>query len=161
MLKIKNGITQKQIAQLLNFSQNDPVIAKFTTDKTRFASKVTFESWRKTKGHIIYTLEGEKKELEGIMWLSFETSPQLSPQYGISFGIRIYEPYRGKGLSFNFMKTCFDKFHKTKSYQKTANNKIWISTSKDNLAAIALYKKSGFRQIFHPDKEGKILMVLN
>lgn len=166
-LTIKKGITQENTKTLIGYSRTDNVIQKFTSDSKRFASISTFNQWKKEEKPGIYTLVNEKNELEGLIWFGFKKIPEASfirkfdvSRYGITFAIRIYAGYRGKGLAFDFMKSSYKMFVKTRKYKLSKNNKIWLRTSFDNKAAISISKKFGFIKVSDKDEEGKIIMIL-
>ena len=143
----KSGLTDSQIAQLINYSATDPQIFQYTSDKTRFATRTDFDSWLDRRQPAIYTLSNKEGDLCGLIW--FEKDDSL-PGFEYTFAIRLYEKARGQGLSFDFMKQAFDDL-------KPQN--VWLKCSADNLPAAATYKKFGFKQITDPDENGKIIMT--
>jgi len=143
----KSGITESQISELINYSNTDPQIFQYTSDKTRFATRDAFDSWIDRKHPIIYTLSNDQENLCGLIW--FEKDDSI-PGYDYTFAIRLYDKARGQGLSFDFMKQAFDDL-------KPQN--VWLKCSADNLPAASLYKKFGFKQITDPDENGKIIMT--
>lgn len=162
-LKVKEGITQKQIEQLINFSQTDPEIFQNTSDQQRFSSLTEFNKWQ-LQGRRTYVLEDRKGNLRGIIWFGEKELPKregyirkVNPQrYTTTFAIRLYGEARGKGIAYEFMFKSFvlDYFHWGNCYPN-----IWLEVGKDNLPAVKLYKKFGFRAVTYPDENGKILMV--
>ncbi len=131
--------------QLIKYSEEDKIVDKFTHDRERFKNKKLFDNWRK-HGKTIYVLTSSNQKLLGIVWFAKEKFEK----YEYTFAIRMYSYARGKGLSYQFMKICFKNFNK---------HGFWLTTVKSNKAAIATYKKFGFRQ--RGTKNGKILMTLN
>jgi len=162
-LKVKEGIAQKQIEQLINFSQKDPEIAQNTSDRQRFASRVEFDKWR-AAGRRIYVLEDPAGNLNGIIWFGKKELPcreGFTRKINLrmcttTFAIRLYPQARGKGLAFEFMfkSLLLDSFHWGQVYPN-----IWLEVRSNNNPAVALYKKFGFRTVTAPDENGKILMV--
>ena len=142
----KSGITDSQIDELIYFSNNDPQILSYTHDKDHRGSRQAYNLWLKTNP-IIYTLSNKKGNLCGFIWFR---EKHVIPGFNITFSIRLYGDARGKGLSFDFMKQAFDDLKP---------KKVWLECSADNLPAVSLYKKFGFRQISEPDKNNKIIMV--
>jgi ribosomal protein S18 acetylase RimI-like enzyme len=140
----KKGITGHQATQLVEFSQTDPLVIKFTRDPKRFNNIETFNKWR--RGKIIYTLENPEKDLLGIIWFQ-KAKTTHSPLATFTFAIRVYPPARGKGLAFSFMEKSFDAFYKTGTFTKSKTNGVWLSTKKSNKKAISLYKSFGFKKI--------------
>lgn len=140
---IKQGISDCQIHQLIEYSNTDPDVKKFTSDSVRFKDLSSFKKWL-SLGRIIYTLSDLHQNLLGIIWFGHKNPPINIPA-NFTFAIRIYGPARGKGLSQNFMKTAFtDLLQNQKQSQITG---FWLSTSKDNSTAIHTYEKFGFQKI--------------
>lgn len=162
-LKVKEGITQRQIDELIHFSQTDPEITQTTSDQQRFSSRFEFDKWR-AKGRRIYVLGDIAGNLKGIIWFGQKEPPKrdgftvkIKPErYNTTFAIRLYENARGKGLAFDFMFKAFvlDWFH----WDKTDTG-IWLDVSESNTPAVKLYRKFGFRKVTVPDENGKIFMV--
>lgn len=164
---VTEGIMPNQISQLIKFSNTDKIIMKTTSDATRFRDKKSFYTWRK-KGKKIYTMEDQLGKLLGIVWFGEKRLASNKKfikkfdfkKYGITFSIRIYTEARGKGLSYGFMRDSWERFKKTKDYNKNPNNGIWLETNQDNLPAVSLYKKFGFETISASDENGRIIMIL-
>jgi RimJ/RimL family protein N-acetyltransferase len=148
----RKGISTNHIKQLIKYS-NDPKdipIFKYTSDHTRFANQKSFDEWF-AKGRTIYTAT-DGKDLVGIIWFGSKPIPVDNYSHDTTFAIRIYPKARGKGLSFNFMDYAF------KNYQP---KNTWLECSADNNAAVKLYTKFGFQPITSPDKNNKIIMILD
>lgn len=147
------GINDKQIDQLIEYSQRDENIGKFTSDKERFKNREAFEEWTKKK-RTVFTLSDTLGNLLGIIWLGPKPLPTRkyqtkvdSGKYQTSFAIRIYGEARGKGLALDFMKRSID------------TEGIWLEVSEENIAAKSLYSKFGFCQVSQPDENNKIIMI--
>lgn len=138
---VSKSITQDQIRKLIIRTQIDPQIKKYTHDSKRFKNLTTFRKWQ--KGKTIYTLSGKNGELLGLIWFGKKRNV-LAPGYAFTFAIRIYPPIRGKGYAFKFMKEVFTDFK---------HQDVWLTTRRDNLPAIRLYKKFGFRKIAEAEKD--------
>jgi len=154
---VHQGILDCQIDQLIEYSQTDPDIQKFTSDKTRFADKNSFTKWQQ-QGRIIYTLGDSQKNLLGIIWFGQKEPLLENIKANFTFAIRIYGPARGQGLSQEFMKITFSDLQTNP--QNSQITGFWLETSRDNLAAIHSYQKFGFKTISSPNKNNKIIMVL-
>ena len=61
------GITLRQIGELIKFSNTDPIILSTTRDEERFTDKAAFDTWYQ-KLRKVYTLVDEHKKLLGIIW---------------------------------------------------------------------------------------------
>lgn len=153
---VHEGILDCQIDQLIEYSQTDSEIRKFTSDTLRFADKKSFQHWQQ-QGRIIYTLSDSQKNLLGIVWFGQKKAPIDDIKANFTFAIRIYGSARGQGLAQEFMKITFDDFLKNKD--KTLPTGFWLETSIDNLSAIHTYQKFGFYSVAR--KDGKNVMVLN
>ncbi len=163
---IKEGITKKQIQQLINYTNTDEIIQETTKDLERFRSIEHFTSWQK-KDRTVFVLTDVKDNLLGILWYGRKNLPNkkyLLPinkdSYGVTFAVRIYKPARGKGLSKHFMDKAFDKYKNLLEYTQNPNKGIWLETTKNNLAAIRAYERFGFKVVSNPDTDNRIIMCL-
>ncbi len=154
-LLIKEGITEKQIRELLAYSQSDQEIRKFTSDPVRFKDRNAFNQWRQ-KGKLIYTLTDVSGPLLGLIWFGEKACP-FKEELGCqtSFAIRIYGKARGKGLAIDFMKIAFSDY--CRLHPETGG--IWLETSVDNLAARKVYEKFGFQAVPEAEDKKKIIMT--
>ncbi len=162
----KKGITDGQIDQLIQYAQTDEGVKQFTSDPKRFASRDSFNNWRKPNA-VFYTLVDEDNHLMGIIWLEELELPEfeipknieinaIDPNdYHTTFAIRLYDKARGQGLSSPFTKVALEdyKLHHP-------DEDIWLATSPDNTAAINSYKKSGFVELGLRQDGQKLLMVM-
>lgn len=150
---VQQGILDCHIDQLIEYSQSDLNVRKFTSDSKRFASKEAFFIWQR-QGRIIYTLVDGKQNLLGIIWFG-QKDPPIKINANFTFAIRIYASARGQGLSQGFMQLAFNDLFK---HQKPPHlSGIWLETSSDNLSAIHVYQKFGFKKIL--SRRRKIFMV--
>ena len=165
-IKFKIGITKNQINELIEYSKNDPQIINNTNDLVRFSDKRVFNNWIKIE-RTIYTLTNKAGNLLGIIWFRNQPLPTDKQfvvkidieKFGTTFGIRIYEPARGKGLSNRFLKNAFEKYKETDSYKNTHAKGFWLSTKNENVIAKKLYEKFGFQVVSSEDKLGRIVML--
>lgn len=137
---VQQGILDCHIDQLIDYSQTDSDIKKFTSDAKRFSSKDSFFEWQR-QGRIIYTLVDQQQNLLGIIWFG-QKDPPISINANFTFAIRIYGAARGQGLSQEFMKIAFDDLQKNQTHSHIIG--FWLETSTDNFAAIHTYEKFGF-----------------
>lgn len=163
--EVKIGISIKNIKQLLKYSKNDPLIDKFTNDKERFGDIHSFKRWL-SKGRIIYTLIDKESDLKGIIWFGKKSIPEkvfirdfVNSDYGITFAVRIYGEVRGMGYGMEFMNKAFLKFYKNSFFRKAKHQGIWLEVSYDNINAVNLYKKFGFKKASKVGESGKIIMI--
>jgi ribosomal protein S18 acetylase RimI-like enzyme len=135
-MKTVKGLSEKNIDQLIAFTNSDNDVQKNTSDLKRFANRELWKKW-KEKGRKIYAMVDENDDLMGITWFGPESD-------GFTFAIRIYGNARGKGLSENFLRKTMEDFMKEPEYINAQNKSWWLETSKDNLPAIKIYEKLGF-----------------
>jgi len=146
---------EKQIQQLLSYSQNDPLVLRYTSDKKRFADLPSFHKWNEKTPHK-YIFTDEADNLLALVWFSHKKIPVAGyKDYQWSLALRIYGKSRGKGLAKEFINLALENFR-----AKFPDRKIWLSTSADNLAAIKTYKRFNFQEISKPNENNKILMIL-
>jgi RimJ/RimL family protein N-acetyltransferase len=162
----KKGITDTQIDQLIEYAQNDETVKNFTSDAKRFASRETFNAWRKPDAQF-YTLTDEGDNLMGIIWFEELELPEFIPtnpstthhlpttKFHTTFAIRTYGKARGKGLSVPFTLKAL-----TDLRSKIQDSGIWLATSPDNLPAVTAYKHVGFIEIGMRKDGEKIIMIL-
>jgi len=163
-VQVRKGITTHHVKKLIYYSSNDDLVLKFTQDRKRYRDLKTFNKGKNSRFY--YSLVGRKNEFAGVVWFSKKAIPNKnflvefdSKNYGITFGLRIYGKFRGRGLSLPFLKEAIKRYKKTKSFKENKANKFWISTSFDNLAAIVTYTKCGFEKVSKKDPKGKIIMI--
>jgi len=151
---IQQGINDCQIDQLIDFSNNDPLVKENTSDPTRFQDHNSFKEWLK-KGRIIYTLIDKNSNLLGITWFGQKQAPQgISADF--TFALRLYNPARGKNLATSFVNFVLSDLLENKKEIK----KLWLETSKNNIAAIKTYQKVGFKKVKELEND-RIIMTLN
>lgn len=163
-VQVKKGISLSHINRLIYYSSKDDLVLRFTQDKKRYKDLKTFKKDKHKRFY--YSLVGKNQELAGIIWFIKKPIPNKkfivafdSKNYGITFALRVYGKFRGKGLSYPFLKEAIKRYKKTKSFKENKANKFWVSTSFDNFAAISTYIKFGFEKISEKDSNEKIIMI--
>lgn len=152
---VLRGITSTNIIDLINYTNHDKKIAKYTHDQKRFISKKSFHKWIKDK-KVIFTLVDNEQKLAGIIWFSKKPFQKVDKaDYNYTFAIRLYSIARGKKLAFQFMKIAFDTF----CNDLPKINKFWLTTKVNNIPALKLYNKFGFKEEFQ--SRGKTYMTLD
>lgn len=152
-LFIQQGIIDCQIDQLIEYSNTDPQVEKFTSDPIRFKNRQSFDQWL-NKGRIIYTLTDKAKNLLGIIWFG-KKSPPIKIEANFTFAIRLYSSARGQGFSQKFMNIVFNDLLK----EKKDVIALWLDTEIENSVAIHTYEKFGFKKI--EEKNNRVVMALN
>lgn len=165
-LLIKKGLSDALIEQLIKQAKEDTSVGQFTSDPVRFSSRETYLEWLK-KDTVIYALVDSEDRLLGVVW--YENLPlpwnekingKDPSSFGITYAIRTYAQARGKGLAVPFTEETLADFRKSSQYSQNPNNGIWLAVSKDNTAAISVYKKSGFKELGMRADNKKLLMIL-
>lgn len=119
----------------------------------RFRDKRAFLDWSKDKRRVFYLLlSGDY--LAGVIWFGKRVNEHIEPKYSLTFAIRLYEGFVGRGLSKPFMGVAHDGMAK---YFPGQN--IWLDFAADNLAAQKAYESFGYRYLKQHD--GRIIMGLN
>lgn len=159
---VSNQLTDNYLSQMVDFAHTDQQVIDNTSDKKRFFSLETAQEWLKKAQKYFFALSPieNKKELAGIIWFEkLELPKTLKTKYPNSdwtFGIRIYEKYRGNGLAIPFMKVSFETF-----FKKFKNTPIWLSTNVTNQTATKLYQKFGFKKIGEENNKAYFLYELD
>jgi len=135
-MRIVKGIQEKNIDQLINYTNRDGDVKKFTSDLKRFLNREALNEWLK-KGRKIYTLIDDGDNLLGITWFGPEGD-------GFTFAIRMYEDARGKGLAADFLSATMNDYMTEPEYVNSSNKNWWLETSVDNYPAIKIYEQLGF-----------------
>lgn len=165
-VKVEKLITDKQIEELIKYSNNDEALMLTTSDAKRFKDKTAFDLWLK-KDRTIYIMTNSRCDLLGIIWFGKQTLPPNTNyaksiefiNYGVTFAIRIYGNARGKGLARGFMKKTFKLYSKSDEFGKNSHNGIWLETNPDNNIAIKLYEQFGFKKFGDINENGRIIML--
>ncbi|HZZ98903.1 MAG TPA: hypothetical protein VFG51_03145 [Candidatus Saccharimonadia bacterium] len=162
---LREGISSKQIAQLLAYTKTDAVVRRFSSDAERFKDEASANAWL-TKGRTIYVMCDAQENLFGIVWFGSEQLPSaeyLEPiqlkDYQTTFAVRIYGEARGQHLARAFISAAHDAFKKTNLYQHSEAQGFWLETFVENAAAVAAYISFGYKQVTAPNADGKIIMI--
>lgn len=148
-LRIDSAITEAQINELIQHSNNDPEVVRKTSDSTRFKDREAFDEWLRSKPSI-YVLTNETNRLLGIVWVQKMPCPVPKPEFDTTAAIRLYGEVRGKGLSKWLLSEALNKY---------GNSNFWLRTSSDNVSAIKTYEGLGFKIVSAPDEENKIILT--
>ena len=147
---IATGINDDLRKQLITKSKEDHVLANTPADASeRFGDDAMLDKWLE-KGRIVHWLIGPGGDLAGIIWYGKSTPPNDLPidkGIDITFAIRIYNGYFGKGLAKPFMRQSLkilEDFEESKGRKLLG---LWLKTTIANEAAVAVYTKFGYQEI--------------
>lgn len=163
---LNEGLTRPQVDELVQYSNLDPIIVRFTSDPKRFGTLTAFREWRQ-KGRTVYSLsDPSEQSLLGIVWFGEEPLPTRAYTveidafcYGITTAFRLYGSVRGQGLAHAVLEATFDEVFSSLAYSEIPNKGIWGETSTDNTPIRRAYQKFGFIPITMPNEFGKILIA--
>lgn len=137
------NLPEKYIDQLIKKSRQ-PHILEFEGDEDaegRFKDQANYKKWSSLKKRIIYLLL-DNEEVAGIIWFGERLNPNIDKEYGVTFGIRLYEGYVGRGLAKSFMVSTHNDVE-----QYYPGQKIWLDFKTDNIAARRAYESFGYEYL--------------
>lgn len=164
---LAEDIRASQIKQLFGFSQTDPQVANYTSDRKRFQDIDSYNLWYQKSEKNIYVLEDQDRNLKGLIWIEEKQLRSLSAEIKAeidinelrtTIGMRLYEEARGKGLAKQFMKKCLDLFFVSDLCMKIGNQKVWLIVSDDNTPALRTYNANKFKTIGKIKNSNKLIM---
>lgn len=117
----------------------------------RFKDRAAYKDWAKKRRTIYLLLDQNIKDLAGIIWFGKRQNPNIDKRYTLTFGIRLYEDYLGKGLSKPLMKASH---HDIKSI--LPDRYIWLDYDENNFIAGKSYKSFGYEELGR--FEGRVIM---
>ncbi len=133
----------KFIDQIIGKSRQ-PHVMKFEADEDaggRFKDREAYKIWA-SKRRIIYLLLNSSDDLAGVIWFGKRQNHNIDKKYTLTFGVRLYEGYLGKGLSKPLMeashsdaKNVFDDLY------------IWLDYDEENFIAGKAYKSFGYEEL--------------
>lgn len=157
--EVRLGLTTEYADQITVMAQEPAILENCPKDAaTRFTDRAATEAWlARLRGVFLLlkkTDDGEPK-LAGYGWISAEPSEHV-PAGESSWAIRVGQDHQGQGLSTPFSTLIV--YGSAKVY---GVSNIWLSTWESNGAAIHVYHKLGFKDVFsepvhreHLDGEG-------
>ena len=151
-------ITRLNQKQIIEYSQKDPLVKKFTHDHTRFKDLSSINRWYQ-KGKRVYFLIRPRNKLVGLIWFGkskLNRSDLKAPNF--TFAIRIYQPARGLGLSEKFFTVAYKDFLKKVGSENLKYKGLWLKTNRKNRVALHLYQKLRFKVLRKTNEE--LFMVL-
>ncbi len=134
--------------QLVEKSKQDHIMEFEFEDSEpggRFSSIESIRKWMESERVTNLLVDDDNGQVAGIDWfrpgrLPREGTDRNLAGYNITFGIRLFEGYTGRGLALPFMAETH------RSLVKYAQGRgLWLSAKKDNQKAVGLYRKFGYR----------------
>ncbi len=117
----------------------------------RFFSIDCLKKWMEVERVTNLMVDSDDNQVAGIDWFS----PRIYPKdpdkiipigYSITFGLRLYEGYIGRGLALPFMQQTH------RSLVRYAQGRgLWLSVKKNNYIAMNLYRKFGYKYDYETD----------
>lgn len=137
------NLPNEYINQLIANSRQ-PHILEFEGEEDaegRFKDIDSYREWSSDKQRTMYVLHNND-EVAGLIWFGERENPNITPEYNVTFGIRLYEGYVGKGLSKDFMRLTHND-----AKNVYPGSKFWLDFKTDNTAARRAYESFGYEYI--------------
>lgn len=146
-------IDLKFLDQIIEKSRQ-PHVMKFEREEDtegRFKDREAYKAWAQ-KGRVIYLLiNTQNDDLAGVIWFGKRENPHIDNKYSMTFGIRLYEDYLGKGLSKPLMRASHSDIKNI-----FEDEFIWLDYDVSNFIAGKAYKSFGYEEIGQSD--GRVIM---
>lgn len=175
---IQEGLSDQHLSEIIAYTNDssDVTLREFTHDwsdgKGRFVNRETAQKWLESKERIKYLLLDESDKVAGFIWFSVAPlSAYFKPedrkfvdsfdpsQYSVTFAVRTYCAARGARIAKDFFLKSLGLFQQTAPYRDSPTKGIWLTSHKDNVAGISLYKRLGFTDASIWTESGRIIMI--
>jgi hypothetical protein len=146
-------IDYKFLDQIIKKSRQSHVM-KFEADEDaggRFKNREAYKDWATKKRTIYLLLNSDNNDLAGIIWFGNRQNPNIDQKYTLTFGIRLYEGYLGKGLSKPLMKASHSDIKNV-----LTDKYIWLDYDEDNFIAGKAYNSFGYEELGRAN--GRVIM---
>lgn len=140
LLPIQRGWNDLLARRLVEQSRQAEILKWTPRDAAeRFVTVPAADQWYRNanKMPITYSLGLTAIRLPGFAWFSIQKNKE-TPGANVTFGIRIYEGYNGRGLARPFAEAV----HNDMDHQYGAG--VWLETDMNNTAAYKLYEHLGY-----------------
>lgn len=144
------GCSESVLQQIIDKSQQERM-SNLEDATKRFKNPSTYKSWANS-GKLFFALTEYSGEVGGLIWFS-QKQNSIVPDADMSFAIRMYDGYEGRGLARPFMNVAHFMLPKLME----VSGHTWLETDADNYQALGLYKSFGYRQIETSETE-RVLM---
>lgn len=154
-LTINLDLSPENIHDLIRYTNNgeDQDLQNNTSDASRFATLPLYKAWL-AKDRTIYSLVTANGVLAGIIWFGYQPLVMDGHTLNTTYAIRLYGPYRGKGLSKPFTAKCLAHYRSL----HPGCDPIWLETNANNLIAITAYKSLGCRVVSGQTENGRVVL---
>lgn len=146
-------IEENFLKQILEKSRQDHVMQFEGHEDAggRFKDVQSYREWA-AKGRTIFILTDETgKDLGGILWFGKRNNPNIDPKYTLTFGIRLYEGFVGKGLSKPLLIIGHEELG-----NYFDDKYIWLDFASENIIAGKAYSSFGYEILNEAD--GRVIM---
>lgn len=166
------GITPKQIAQLVKWTNEDPLVLELTSDDKRFSTTENFEKWFITGDRrLLFTLIDEQENLFGLGWVGRKQIPDNydlannfeKSNYPATAALRLYGEMRSMGLATGINQTMLAYYAEHELKKGSPPQKpygIWAEIRVENVASINMSLKTGYQQVAINREGTEVLMVI-
>lgn len=159
---IATGEDRNLVRQLIEKSCQSGIVCYTPNDKARrFKDEASFKKW-KAGGREMHWLLGEKDDLAGILWYGRKDFPlhdlKLPETPEETLAIRLYDGYTGHGLARPAMRQSLVIHVEAKKKRGEPITGLWLQTDVDNKAALAVYGKFGYHEVFRDGT--RVTMIL-
>lgn len=150
-LKVINYLSPSHIDRLIDFSNRDWTIIRFTSDRTRFANFKKVSEWLSSDPSLHVLTNAEEVALLGLIWFRPKALDWPAPfdthshSLSVTLAKRIYPPARGQGMIVPFFREAFQQYLRSAGY--SASTGFWLSTRTQNKTNIAVNLKLGFKVV--------------
>lgn len=142
------------LSQLIRHTNADSEIQRFTRDPSRFSSKEQYEQWI-AKRREIFILASDGA-LCGFGWCSEQDFPQEISQEcsaKLTLAVRIYPPFRGKGLSVPFFASMIQLLDKERPFGEVHDDGYWLRRRAENEVAAKIYEACNFQEVARTSRD--------
>lgn len=146
-----SDLPERYIKQLVKNSLQ-PHVLKFEGHedaKGRFKDVASYRKWAEKDRVVYLLLRGD--EVGGIIWFGEKNNEHIGAEYNLTFGIRLYEGFVGKGLSKPFMQAT----HKD-AQRFFPEHTLWLDYDEENIVAGKAYASFGYEELARAD--GRVIM---
>jgi GNAT superfamily N-acetyltransferase len=155
---VRTKLTHPQARYLVFMAHTDEAVQKFTHDEIRFADVKTVRNWASERFLVVFSPRKQPQQLAALVWFSHESAALTGVKATTTMGVRVYPPFRGKGLSLALTQQAVHRALEKGFLKK--GQQLWLRVHRDNAAGLALYKKLGFSLVDQAENQCFLEMKL-